>query len=197
MANRSSTAQRATRETQVKVWVDLDGAGEAEIDCGVPFLAHMLEQIARHGMIDLRVDASGDTWIDDHHSVEDIGITLGQALRQAWGDKRGVLRYGHAYVPLDESLARAVVDLSGRPGLEFHACFPRERIGSLDSELIEEFFRALVFNAALTAHLDVLRGRNAHHMAEALFKAFGRALRQAVASDLRSAGQVPSTKGAL
>ncbi|BAU56769.2 imidazoleglycerol-phosphate dehydratase [Halorhodospira halochloris] len=197
MAERIGAAQRKTKETQVEVRVDLDGTGKAEIDCGVPFLAHMLEQIARHGMIDLQISASGDTWIDDHHSVEDIGITLGQALSLAWGDKRGVSRYGHAYVPLDESLARAVIDLSGRAGLEYQADFPRERVGALDTELIEEFFRALAFNASLTAHLDVLRGRNAHHMAEALFKAFGRALRSAVELDPRAAGLVPSTKGAL
>ncbi|MCG5530942.1 imidazoleglycerol-phosphate dehydratase HisB [Halorhodospira halochloris] len=197
MAERTGAAQRKTKETQVEVRVDLDGTGKAEIDCGVPFLAHMLEQIARHGMIDLQISASGDTWIDDHHSVEDIGITLGQALSLAWGDKSGVSRYGHAYVPLDESLARAVIDLSGRAGLEYQADFPRERVGALDTELIEEFFRALAFNASLTAHLDVLRGRNAHHMAEALFKAFGRALRSAVELDPRAAGLVPSTKGAL
>lgn len=197
MANRIGTAQRATKETQVEVRVDLDGTGTAEIDCGVPFLAHMLEQISRHGMFDLHIAASGDTWIDDHHSVEDIGITLGQAFNRAWGDKSGVTRYGYAYVPLDEALARGVVDLSGRAGLEYNAGFPRERIGALDTELIEEFFRALAFNAELTAHLDVLRGRNAHHMAEAMFKAFGRALRQAVEPDPRSLGKVPSTKGAL
>lgn len=197
MANRTAQIERTTAETAVRVGVDLDGSGEAELGCGVPFLEHMLAQIARHGGIDLHLEASGDTWIDDHHTVEDIGIALGQALAAAWGDKAGVARYGHAYVPLDEALSRAVVDLSGRAGLEFHAAFPRERIGGFDTELVEEFFRALAHNAVITLHLDALRGRNAHHIAETLFKAFGRALRQACAPDPHAAGRIPSTKGAL
>ena len=197
MAERAAEAERTTGETAVRVHVALDGAGRGELSCGVPFLEHMLAQIARHGGLDLTVEAQGDVWIDDHHTVEDVGITLGQALARACGDKAGMTRYGHAYVPLDEALARAVVDLSGRPGLVYEAALPRERIGQFDTELIEEFFRGVTSQAAMTAHLDVLRGRNAHHMAECLFKAFGRALRQAVSVDARAGGEVPSTKGAL
>ncbi|MFP4648846.1 MAG: imidazoleglycerol-phosphate dehydratase HisB [Halorhodospira sp.] len=197
MAKRTGAVERVTGETAVRVRVDLDGSGTAELTCGVPFFEHMLAQVARHGGLDLHVHAEGDHWIDDHHTVEDVGIALGQALAEAWGNKAGVSRYGHAYVPLDEALARAVLDLSGRPGLVYQAALPRERIGSFDTELVEEFFRALTNHAAMTAHLDVLRGRNAHHMVECLFKAFGRALRQAVAADARASGQVPSTKGAL
>jgi len=194
---RTGEVERATGETHVRVRVDLDGEGTAELDCGVPFFEHMLAQVARHGGLDLSVHADGDTDVDDHHTVEDVGIALGQALAAAWGDKAGISRYGHAYVPLDEALARAVLDLSGRPGLVYAAELPRERIGQFDTELVEEFFRAVTSHAAVTAHLDVLRGRNAHHMVECLFKAFGRALRQAAAPDERAAGSVPSTKGTL
>ncbi len=197
MANRTGEVERATGETEVRVRVDLDGTGTAEIACGVPFLEHMLAQVARHGGLDLSIYADGDTHVDDHHTVEDVGIALGQALAAAWGDKAGISRYGYAYVPLDEALARAVLDLSGRPGLVCAAELPRERIGQFDTELVEEFFRAVTSHAAVTAHLDVLRGRNAHHMVECLFKAFGRALRQAAAPDERAAGSVPSTKGTL
>ncbi|MBK1735361.1 imidazoleglycerol-phosphate dehydratase [Halorhodospira abdelmalekii] len=197
MARRIGEVVRTTGETQVRAWVDLDGDGESEIASGVPFFDHMLAQIARHGGVQMQLAASGDTWIDDHHTVEDVGITLGQALSTAWGEKAGIERYGHAYVPLDEALARAVVDLSGRSGLVLCADFPRQRIGTFDTELIEEFFLGLTRHAALTLHLDVLRGRNAHHIAEALFKAFGRALRQAVALDPRGSGRIPSTKGTL
>ncbi|ABM61870.1 imidazoleglycerol-phosphate dehydratase HisB [Halorhodospira halophila] len=197
MAKRTAEVERTTGETAVRVWVDLDGEGAAELDCGVPFFEHMLAQVARHGGVDLRVQAKGDTWIDDHHTVEDVGIALGQALARAWGDKAGLTRYGHAYVPLDEALSRAVLDLSGRPGLVYNAELPRAHVGRFDTELVEEFFRALTSHAAMTAHLDVLRGRNAHHMVECLFKAFGRALRQAVSTDERAGGRVPSTKGAL
>ncbi|MCG5540914.1 MULTISPECIES: imidazoleglycerol-phosphate dehydratase HisB [unclassified Halorhodospira] len=197
MAKRTAEVERTTGETAVRVRVDLDGEGSAELDCGVPFFEHMLAQVARHGGLDLHVQAKGDTWIDDHHTVEDVGIALGQALARAWGDKAGLTRYGYAYVPLDEALSRAVLDLSGRPGLVYEAEFPRVLIGRFDTELVEEFFRALTSHAAVTAHLDVLRGRNAHHMVECLFKAFGRALRQAVSLDERAAGRIPSTKGAL
>ncbi|MBK5935764.1 MAG: imidazoleglycerol-phosphate dehydratase HisB [Halorhodospira halophila] len=197
MAKRTAEVERTTGETAVRVRVDLDGEGSAELDCGVPFFEHMLAQVARHGGLDLHVQAKGDTWIDDHHTVEDVGIALGQALARAWGDKAGLTRYGYAYVPLDEALSRAVLDLSGRPGLVYEAEFPRALIGRFDTELVEEFFRALTSHAAVTAHLDVLRGRNAHHMVECLFKAFGRALRQAVSLDERAAGRIPSTKGAL
>ncbi len=197
MAKRTAEVERTTGETAVQVRVDLDGEGSAELDCGVPFFEHMLAQIARHGGVDLSIRAQGDTWIDDHHTVEDVGIALGQALMQAWGDKAGLTRYGHAYVPLDEALSRAVIDLSGRPGLVYQAEMPRTHIGRFDTELVEEFFRALTNHAAVTVHLDVLRGRNAHHMVECLFKAFGRALRQAVSPDERAAGRIPSTKGAL
>ena len=197
MAKRTAEVERTTGETAVRVRVDLGGEGSAELDCGVPFFEHMLAQVARHGGLDLHVQAKGDTWIDDHHTVEDVGIALGQALARAWGDKAGLTRYGYAYVPLDEALSRAVLDLSGRPGLVYEAEFPRVLIGRFDTELVEEFFRALTSHAAVTAHLDVLRGRNAHHMVECLFKAFGRALRQAVSLDERAAGRIPSTKGAL
>ncbi len=197
MTNRTSQIERTTGETSIRIELNLDGDGQCELDCGVPFLEHMLAQVARHGSLDLQVRASGDTHIDDHHTVEDVGIALGQALAAAWGDKSGVVRYGCAYVPLDEALSRAVIDLSGRPGLVFYGTIPRERIGTFDTELVEEFFRGLTNHAAVTAHLDLLRGTNAHHMVECLFKAFGRALRQAVEADSRAGGQVPSTKGAL
>lgn len=198
MSARSATVQRDTLETQIRLSLNLDGQGQSQLASGVPFLDHMLEQIARHGLIDLQVQAKGDVHIDDHHSVEDIGIAFGQALRQALGDKKGVRRYGHAYVPLDEALSRVVVDLSGRPGLEYFVDYPRARIGQFDVDLIREFFQGLVNHAGITLHLDSLRGRNAHHIAETLFKAFGRALRQAAEFDPRLSSDVtPSTKGVL
>jgi imidazoleglycerol-phosphate dehydratase len=194
---RTAEIERTTSETQVKARVNLDGNGDATIITGVPFLEHMLEQVARHGLIDLEIEAKGDLHIDAHHTVEDIGITLGQALAQAVGDKKGIRRYGHAYVPLDEALSRVVIDLSGRPGLEFQVDFPRARIGEFDTELVYEFFQGLVNHAAVTLHVDSLRGSNAHHIAETVFKAFGRALRMAVEPDPRMEGTIPSTKGAL
>lgn len=196
MSSRKASVARETRETKIRVELDLDGTGRAELNTGIAFLDHMLDQVARHGMIDLLVDCVGDRHIDDHHSVEDIGITVGQALAQAWGDKSGVRRYGHAYVPLDEALARAVVDLSGRPGLEWFVEFSRARIGSFDVDLFREFFQGLVNHAQITLHVDSLRGRNSHHVAETIFKAFGRALRMAVEPDPRASG-IPSTKGSL
>lgn len=197
MANRKTTIERNTRETRVKVSVDLDGSGTSKLDVGVPFLEHMLDQIARHGMIDMEITAKGDLEIDAHHTVEDVGITLGQALAKALGDKKGIRRYGHAYCPLDEALSRVVVDCSGRPGMEYHADYPRARIGDFDVDLIREFFQGLVNHALLTLHIDNIRGRNAHHIAETIFKAFGRALRNAVEEDPRMAGETPSTKGSL
>jgi imidazoleglycerol-phosphate dehydratase len=179
------------------VHLDLDGTGQARLDSGVPFLDHMLDQIARHGLIDLTVKAKGDLHIDAHHTVEDVGITLGQAFAQACGDKKGLRRYGHAYVPLDEALSRVVVDLSGRPGLEFNVDFTRERIGDFDVDLAREFFQGFVNHARVTLHIDNLRGVNAHHQCETVFKAFGRALRAAVEPDPRAEGTMPSTKGAL
>ncbi|MEO5701098.1 MAG: imidazoleglycerol-phosphate dehydratase HisB [Casimicrobiaceae bacterium] len=196
-APRTAAITRNTAETQITVEIDLDGSGRAELDSGVPFLDHMLDQIARHGMVDLTVRARGDLHIDAHHTVEDIGITLGQALKAALGDKTGLTRYGHAYVPLDEALSRAVVDLSGRPGLEFHVPFTRALIGTFDVDLAHEFFQGLVNHALITVHLDNLRGDNAHHQAETVFKAFARALRMAMSPDPRAAGIVPSTKGSL
>jgi imidazoleglycerol-phosphate dehydratase len=196
-APRRARVERNTAETQITVDLDLDGTGRAELATGVPFLDHMLDQVARHGMVDLAVRAKGDLHIDAHHTVEDIGITLGQALRQAVGDKRGIARYGHAYVPLDEALSRVVIDLSGRPGLEFHVPFTRAMIGAFDVDLAHEFFQGFVNHALVTLHVDNLRGDNAHHQAETVFKAFARALRMAVAPDPRAAGVVPSTKGAL
>jgi imidazoleglycerol-phosphate dehydratase len=194
---RQAEISRNTLETQVSARLDLDGAGRCRFDTGVPFLEHMLEQVARHGLIDLDITARGDLHIDAHHTVEDIGITLGQALRQALGDKKGIRRYGHAYVPLDEALSRVVVDLSGRPGLSFHVDFRRATIGAFEVDLVREFFQGLVNHALITLHVDNLRGENAHHQAETVFKAFGRALRMAVEADPRAAGGVPSTKGAL
>lgn len=188
---------RHTAETQVNVRINLDGTGVARLHTGIGFLDHMLDQIARHGLIDLDVDAEGDLHIDGHHTVEDVGITLGQALRQAVGDKKGLCRYGHAYVPLDEALSRVVLDLSGRPGLVMPVAFTAGRIGELDTQLIHEFFQGLVNHAGITLHIDNLRGQNAHHQAETIFKAFGRALRAAVAFDARALGAVPSTKGSL
>jgi len=195
--SRRAKVERNTNETRIAVEVDLDGDGRAELATGVPFLDHMLDQVARHGMIDLVVRATGDLHIDAHHTVEDIGITLGQAVAQALGDKRGLVRYGHAYVPLDEALSRVVIDLSGRPGLEFHVPFTRALIGAFDVDLAHEFFQGFVNHAQVTLHVDNLRGNNAHHQAETVFKAFARALRMAVARDVRAAGAVPSTKGTL
>ena len=195
--SRTAQVERNTLETQITVSVDLDGSGKSAFNTGVPFLDHMLDQVARHGLIDIDIKASGDTHIDDHHTVEDIGITLGQAFAKAAGDKKGIYRYGHAYVPLDEALSRVVVDFSGRPGLEFHADFPRARIGTFDVDLFIEFFQGFVNHAAVTLHIDNLRGHNAHHIAETVFKAFGRALRMALAADPRMAGVTPSTKGSL
>jgi imidazoleglycerol-phosphate dehydratase len=188
---------RNTSETQIKIALNLDGTGQAQLNSGVPFLDHMLDQIARHGMIDLAVTANGDTHIDDHHTVEDVGITLGQAIAKAIGDKKGITRYGHSYVPLDETLSRVVVDFSGRPGLEFHVPFTRARVGDFDVDLTIEFFRGFVNHAGVTLHIDNLRGINAHHQVETVFKAFGRALRMALELDPRASGVVPSTKGSL
>ena len=188
---------RNTLETQIAVRLDLDGSGQGNFATGVPFLDHMLDQIARHGLIDLDVQATGDLNIDAHHTVEDIGITIGQALARAWGDKKGLTRYGHSYVPLDEALSRVVIDLSGRPGLEFNVPFTRALIGQFDVDLVNEFFQGLVNHAGMTLHIDNLRGVNAHHQAETVFKAFGRALRMAATPDPRMAGAMPSTKGAL
>ncbi len=196
-APRRAAVTRKTAETEIRVELDLDGSGRASLDTGVPFLDHMLDQIARHGLVDLTVQAKGDLHIDAHHTVEDIGITFGQALKAALGDKKGLVRYGYAYVPLDEALSRAVVDLSGRPGLEFHVPFTRALIGTFDVDLAHEFFQGLVNHALVTVHIDNLRGDNAHHQAETVFKAFARALRMAVAADARAAGVIPSTKGAL
>jgi imidazoleglycerol-phosphate dehydratase len=193
---RSAEVQRNTLETQVRVKVNLDGSGKSKLATGIGFFDHMLDQIARHGMIDLDVEAQGDLHIDAHHTVEDVGITLGQALAKAIGDKAGVRRYGHAYVPLDEALSRVVVDLSGRPGLVFEVPFVRGTIGEFDVDLVREFFQGLVNHAAITVHVDALRGDNAHHQAETVFKAFGRALRMAVEADPRASG-IPSTKGSL
>ena len=188
---------RKTLETEVSVCLDLDGSGQGRFATGVPFLDHMLDQIARHGMIDLNIEAVGDLHIDAHHTVEDIGITLGQALAKAWGDKKGLARYGHAYVPLDEALSRVVIDLSGRPGLVFEVDFVRAAIGQFEVDLVREFFQGLVNHAGMTLHIDNLRGENAHHQAETIFKAFGRALRMAATPDPRMAGVMPSTKGTL
>ena len=196
MTMRSAEVQRKTLETQISVRLDLDGSGKSRLATGVGFFDHMLDQIARHGLIDLDISASGDLHIDAHHTVEDVGITLGQALAQALGDKKGLRRYGHAYVPLDEALARVVVDLSGRPGLVFDVPFTRPSIGEFDVDLVREFFQGLVNHAAITVHVDCLRGDNSHHQAETVFKAFGRALRQAAEADSRASG-VPSTKGSL
>src|SRR5574340_140440 len=194
---RQAQVTRNTLETQVAVEINLDGRGEVMFDTGLPFLDHMLDQIARHGMIDLKIKAKGDLHIDAHHTVEDIGITLGQALAQAIGNKKGIRRYGHAYVPLDEALSRVVIDLSGRPGLEYHVDYTRARIGEFDVDLFLEFFRGFVNHAGVTLHIDNLRGINAHHQAETIFKAFGRALRMAVEADARMGDALPSTKGAL
>jgi len=196
-APRIARVERNTAETRITVELNVDGVGRAELDSGVPFLDHMLDQVARHGMMDLVVAAKGDLHIDAHHTVEDIGITLGQALRQAVGDKAGLTRYGHAYVPLDEALSRVVIDLSGRPGLSFDVRFARAMIGTFDVDLVHEFFQGFVNHAQATLHVDNLKGDNAHHQAETVFKAFARALRMAVARDERAGAAIPSTKGAL
>ena len=197
MTERKASVTRNTLETQITVTVNLDGTGKADFRTGVPFLEHMLDQIARHGMMDIAVEAEGDLHIDAHHTVEDIGITLGQALTKAVGDKKGILRYGHAYVPLDEALSRVVVDFSGRPGLVFQVPFTRAVIGTFDVDLFHEFFQGFVNHALVTLHVDNLRGENAHHQAETVFKAFGRALRMALSEDPRMVGVTPSTKGVL
>ena len=194
---RQATVTRNTLETQITISINLDGTGKSQFQTGLPFLDHMLDQVARHGLIDLDIVANGDLHIDGHHTAEDIGITLGQAFAKAIGDKKGVRRYGHAYVPLDEALSRVVVDLSGRPGLEFNVEFTRAMIGSFDVDLFHEFFQGFVNHAGVTLHIDNLRGTNAHHQAETAFKAFGRALRMAVEPDPRMAGAMPSTKGTL
>lgn len=194
---RVAELQRHTAETQISLRLNLDGSGVSRLHTGIGFFDHMLDQIARHGLVDLDIDAEGDLHIDGHHTVEDVGITLGQALKQALGDKKGLRRYGHAYVPLDEALSRVVIDLSGRPGLVMQAAFSASRIGELDTQLIHEFFQGLVNHAGLTLHIDNLRGCNAHHQAETIFKAFGRALRDAVAFDGRAINSIASTKGSL
>ncbi|RPH46422.1 MAG: imidazoleglycerol-phosphate dehydratase HisB [Burkholderiales bacterium] len=194
---RTAEVRRDTAETQIRVRIDLDGTGRQTLASGVPFLDHMLDQIARHGLVDLEVEAHGDLHIDGHHTVEDIGITLGQAVARAVGDKKGIRRYGHAYVPLDEALSRVVVDFSGRPGLVWNVPFTRAMIGSFDVDLAHEFFQGFVNHAQMTVHVDTLRGDNAHHQCETVFKAFARAFRMAVEPDPRAAGQIPSTKGSL
>ena len=194
---RKAEVVRKTGETQIRVAINMDGTGQQKLATGVPFLDHMLDQIARHGLIDLDIEAKGDLHIDAHHTVEDVGITLGQAFAKAIGDKKGIRRYGHAYVPLDEALSRVVVDFSGRPGLEFHVPFKRSMIGSFDVDLTHEFFQGFVNHALVTLHIDNLRGENAHHQCETVFKAFGRALRMAAEIDARAGGSIPSTKGSL
>jgi imidazoleglycerol-phosphate dehydratase len=197
MPTRAAKADRKTAETQIALSVDVDGAGRAVLATGIPFLDHMLDQVARHGMLDLEIRAKGDLQVDAHHTVEDIGITLGQAVARAVGDKKGIRRYGHAYVPLDEALSRVVIDFSGRPGLEYHVQFKRALIGEFDVDLVHEFFQGFANHAQVTLHIDNLRGDNAHHQCETMFKAFARALRMALEPDPRSAGAVPSTKGTL
>lgn len=197
MTQRTATITRDTLETQIKVSINLDGTGKSSFNTGVPFLEHMLEQISRHGLIDLDIQAKGDTHIDDHHTVEDIGITIGQAFKEAMGDKKGIRRYGHAYVPLDEALSRVVIDFSGRPGIEYRAQYPRSMIGNFDVDLIHEFFQGFVNHALATLHIDNLQGNNSHHISETIFKAFGRAVRMAVEADERMGGVIPSTKGSL
>ena len=195
--NRTAEITRNTNETQVRVALNLDGTGQQKLNTGVPFLDHMLDQIARHGLIDLDIECDGDLHIDAHHSVEDTGITLGMAFAKAIGDKKGIRRYGHAYVPLDEALSRVVIDFSGRPGLEMHVPWKRSMIGSFDVDLAHEFFQGFVNHALVSLHIDNLRGENAHHQCETVFKAFGRALRMATELDPRSVGVIPSTKGSL
>jgi imidazoleglycerol-phosphate dehydratase len=197
MPQREAAVRRDTLETQIHVSVNLDGRGKASFDTGLPFLEHMLEQVARHGMLDIEINATGDLHIDAHHTVEDIGITFGQALAKALGDKRGMRRYGHAYVPLDEALSRVVIDFSGRPGLQYQVDYPRARVGEFDVDLFHEFFQGFVNHAQVTLHVDCLRGDNSHHIAETIFKAFGRAMRMALEADPAMAGILPSTKGSL
>ncbi len=197
MSTRTASIERNTKETQVVIQLNLDGSGQAKLDTGLPFFEHMLDQVARHGRLDLDLHAKGDLEIDAHHTVEDVGITLGQAFAQAIGDKQGIYRYGYAYVPLDEALSRVVIDFSGRPGLEFRVQFPRARVGDFDVDLIHEFFQGFVNHANVTLHVDNLSGSNSHHIAETVFKAFGRALRIAVTDDPRMQGEIPSTKGSL
>ncbi len=195
--DRIATIKRETNETHIEIQINLDGSGNGQFDTGVPFLEHMIDQIARHGMIDINIKARGDLAIDAHHTAEDIGITLGMAFKQALGDKKGITRYGHAYVPLDEALSRVVIDFSGRPGLEHHVDYQRETVGNFDTELFHEFFQGFVNHALVSMHIDNIRGRNSHHIAETVFKAFGRALRMAVTEDIRMQGTIPSTKGSL
>jgi imidazoleglycerol-phosphate dehydratase len=195
--SRTAEVTRNTKETRIRVKLDLDGRGVAKLATGLPFLEHMLDQVARHGMLDLDIEAKGDLHIDAHHTVEDIGITLGQAFYKAIGDKAGIRRYGHAYVPLDEALSRAVIDFSGRPGLEYHVNFTRALIGEFDVDLVHEFFQGFANHAQVTLHIDKLRGDNAHHQCETMFKAFARALRMAAEADARASGTIPSTKGSL
>lgn len=197
MSERSAEVTRNTKETRITVAVNLDGKGASNFDTGLPFLEHMLEQVARHGLIDLTIRAKGDLHIDAHHTVEDIGIALGQAVAKAVGDKKGIRRYGHAYVPLDEALSRVVIYFSGRPGLDYRVDFPRARISDFDVDLVHEFFQGFSNHALVTLHVDCLKGKNAHHVAETVFKAFGRALRMALEADPRMGGVVPSTKGSL
>ena len=197
MTMRKATVERNTLETQIQVSVDIDGTGVCNVKTGVPFLEHMLDQISRHGLMDIEIEAKGDLHIDAHHTVEDIGITLGQAVAQAVGDKKGIVRYGHAYVPLDEALSRVVIDFSGRPGLEYQAEYPRSMIGDFDVDLLHEFFQGFVNHAGVTLHIDNIKGANSHHIAETIFKAFGRAVRMALTSDPRMDGVMPSTKGSL
>ncbi len=197
MSTRNASVERNTKETRIAVQLNLDGSGQAKLDTGLPFFEHMLDQVARHGRLDLDLHAKGDLEIDAHHTVEDVGITLGQAFAQAVGDKVGIYRYGYAYVPLDEALSRVVIDFSGRPGLEFRVQFPRARVGDFDVDLIHEFFQGFVNHANVTLHVDNLSGSNSHHIAETVFKAFGRALRIAVTDDPRMQGEIPSTKGSL
>ena len=197
MTQRQASVERNTLETQIQVNINLDGSGECKLDTGVPFLEHMLDQVARHGLIDLDIKAKGDLHIDAHHTVEDIGITIGQAFSKAMGDKKGIVRYGHAYVPLDEALSRVVIDFSGRPGMEYNVKFTRASIGEFDVDLFHEFFQGFINHANVTLHIDSLSGTNSHHIAETIFKAFGRAVRMAITADPRMQGVMPSTKGSL
>lgn len=197
MPQRTATITRNTLETEITVKVNLDGTGQCKLETGIPFLEHMLDQIARHGLVDIEITARGDLHIDDHHTAEDIGITLGQAFASALGDKKGIQRYGFAYIPLDEALSRVVIDFSGRPGIEYRVKYPRALIGSFDVDLIHEFFQGFVNHALATLHIDNLHGNNSHHIAETIFKAFGRAIRMAMSKDERMAGVIPSTKGSL
>ena len=197
MSQRKAEVERNTNETRIQVSINLDGTGNCKLETGVPFLEHMLDQVGRHGLIDIEIIAKGDLHIDAHHTVEDVGITLGQAMAEAVGNKTGIVRYGHAYVPLDEALSRVVIDFSGRPGLVYRADYPRAMIGEFDVDLLHEFFQGFVNHAGVTLHIDNIRGDNAHHIAETVFKAFGRALRMAVEADPRMAGMMPSTKGSL